>query len=408
MSLPSCFAGKSHDCPNCGEQVPVPSDPDALETGEQVPKMISMACPECSAIIQVDKSLAGTNAPCPKCGRRIPIPDVQWTPKDETQLQAATKDFVQATVALPGRSANLSVDGGETAREKIVHLMAKKSYAGEVPNLDPNDPAYQAKACDDIRRAAHDAQLKAFLAQAEEHDPPFTWITVNGADACKDCQGRHGRTKRLSQWQDMGMPGDGHTACKRSCQCQFVPAWKRKLAPVPSMTPTGGPLDRAVLDMIDQWDELSISQMQGISLKLGREHGEVAEHHLACAIIEARVASELKSPDAVADRWQKINDPSYPGLPTAIRSPDYQRTYAFVAGVFVRRFKELMEDVIQKAEAQSEKRKTPKAKANCWTRAKKKIEAAREKFSPELMALAEHAGQLEKFCEIRMAEDTSK
>lgn len=79
----------------------------------------------------------------------------------------------------------------------------------------------QAEARDAIRREAESAQ-EAYFEQAGYTE--FTWVAVNGPEACPQCEARHGWTFSDKEWAKKGRPGEGKTYCKNACMCALVPA----------------------------------------------------------------------------------------------------------------------------------------------------------------------------------------
>ena len=76
-----------------------------------------------------------------------------------------------------------------------------------------------ADARDAIRRVAQESQFAYFKEAGYE---VFTWVSVNGSDACPSCEDRHGMTQKASAWSGDG-PGEGGTLCGDSCMCMLVP-----------------------------------------------------------------------------------------------------------------------------------------------------------------------------------------
>lgn len=78
----------------------------------------------------------------------------------------------------------------------------------------------QGRARDAVRREAQRAQYHAFKQAG--FTGTYTWVAVNGSDACPSCEALHGTNGLERTWRGR-MPGDGHTYCGASCQCQLVP-----------------------------------------------------------------------------------------------------------------------------------------------------------------------------------------
>lgn len=77
----------------------------------------------------------------------------------------------------------------------------------------------QGAARDAVRREAQRAELASFRQAGYQ---TYTWVAVNGSEACPDCVSLHGDTRGFAQWHG-NQPGDGHTVCDSSCVCELVP-----------------------------------------------------------------------------------------------------------------------------------------------------------------------------------------
>ena len=51
----------------------------------------------------------------------------------------------------------------------------------------------------------------------------YTWEYNPGAKHCVDCLDRNGKVKTLSEWESLGVPGSGATACHDNCMCDLIP-----------------------------------------------------------------------------------------------------------------------------------------------------------------------------------------
>ena len=78
----------------------------------------------------------------------------------------------------------------------------------------------QGHVRDGIRREVQESQFSAYRAAGIA---TFTWVAVNGSDACPSCQGLHGTTKPAGEWRGQG-PGEADTFCGTACQCHLAPA----------------------------------------------------------------------------------------------------------------------------------------------------------------------------------------
>ena len=71
------------------------------------------------------------------------------------------------------------------------------------------------------------------LDGAEPHDgsEKMMWVAVPGHEICPDCLDRAGQIKTLNQWTELGLPGDGKTACGTDCYCILDTDLTRQLSP---------------------------------------------------------------------------------------------------------------------------------------------------------------------------------
>lgn len=97
---------------------------------------------------------------------------------------------------------------------------AKASARGRKGFLARFETYTQARVRDAVRREVQEAQFAEFRKQGHA---TFTWVAVNGADACPSCVSRHGQTATAGDWRGRG-PGEGDTVCGAACMCQLVPA----------------------------------------------------------------------------------------------------------------------------------------------------------------------------------------
>ncbi|GAF85284.1 unnamed protein product, partial [marine sediment metagenome] len=70
-----------------------------------------------------------------------------------------------------------------------------------------------------IRQTAQRSQFRHFT---DAGFATFSWVAVNGIDACPDCGDRHGEVHDEQGWWGDG-PGDGGTLCGAACMCGLVP-----------------------------------------------------------------------------------------------------------------------------------------------------------------------------------------
>ena len=50
------------------------------------------------------------------------------------------------------------------------------------------------------------------------------WLDVRDKYVCPDCQIiREWKSRELEGWEDIGLPGSGHTVCRQRCRCLLIP-----------------------------------------------------------------------------------------------------------------------------------------------------------------------------------------
>jgi len=99
-------------------------------------------------------------------------------------------------------------------------LRKAKAKPGRVTGMLARfETAVQGHARDAIRRQTQEAQVRCFRQAGYK---TYTWVAVNGTDACPSCSALHGKTMAYAQWRGRG-PGEGQTYCGSSCMCQLVP-----------------------------------------------------------------------------------------------------------------------------------------------------------------------------------------
>ena len=184
--------------------------------------MIDFKCPQCGEQMSVPSCLMGETDTCPSCHNEVDVP-ITWTKADAKLLTDATHAYAEAALIRKGQFTD---EERERRRKASVHLLAKREWAKVhgicEPGSLPVEKKHDEKICD-IRREAQKAQFEAFVEDCDEVDPVFTWVAVNGSDACEDCQLLHGESLKVSQWRKEGMPGERGTVCGRACECQLVP-----------------------------------------------------------------------------------------------------------------------------------------------------------------------------------------
>lgn len=126
------------------------------------------------------------------------------------EIRKASADYRKAT------KANRGVGKARTnLRKAKAKLRTSKDFYARF------ETRVHGHARDAVRREAQRAQLATYRQAGFKGN--YTWVAVNGPDACPSCTDLHGTTLPLSEWAGQ-MPGDGHTFCGDSCQCQLVPA----------------------------------------------------------------------------------------------------------------------------------------------------------------------------------------
>jgi len=134
--------------------------------------------------------------------------------KAQDGLQKAERGAAKASKRKRVRANRQVRQARDELRKAKASRRATRSFLARL------DVGIQAAARDAIRREAQAAQTAAFRQAGYS---TFTWIAVNGSDACPSCESRHGQTKSVTAWRGNG-PGDGTTYCGTACMCQLVPA----------------------------------------------------------------------------------------------------------------------------------------------------------------------------------------
>ena len=140
--------------------------------------------------------------------------------KARGRVQAASSKVTIAEKRLStsgARTISKNRRGVRLAREELTK--AKRSVKATKSALARFETKVEAHVRDGMRQETQQAQTNAFREAGYES---FTWVAVNGDDACPDCQGRHGESRSWQDWKG-DSPGDGQTVCGASCMCQLVP-----------------------------------------------------------------------------------------------------------------------------------------------------------------------------------------
>jgi len=137
--------------------------------------------------------------------------------KAQAQAAEELKNAERAAARAGKRSQSKAKRRVREARKAVRKARAKVSGARSF--LANFEKAVQRDAVDVVRREAQNAQFSAYR-QAGFRE--FSWVAVNGTDACPDCSRLHGTKKKASEWKGRG-PGQGQTVCGASCMCCLVP-----------------------------------------------------------------------------------------------------------------------------------------------------------------------------------------
>lgn len=114
-----------------------------------------------------------------------------------------------------------------------------------------------------------------------------TWITAGDGKVCPDCAARHGATLPESEWQGLGLPGEGATFCGGKCVCIIV---REDL-----LERVTGATGQAALDALGI--QKPVFSMGGYEQRILREAGfnTLAEHDIEYA--RQRLIEELVAVD---------------------------------------------------------------------------------------------------------------
>lgn len=329
--------------------------------------MIDFTCPHCGEAMSVPASLMGQEESCPRCGRAAVIPVMR-------------------------------LESTEEARHRIARVLAARAQkaAAAVPPVKPRPRR-------NIRQIAGSAQLQWFLANGYSERDLFTWVASNGTDACQDCRERHGATKPLWWWRQRGLPKAGGTACGRKCFCQIVPegyaASNQFKSPGPEFVlcqaeDACGALEwhenavcvtphNIIATAIERWNNITANDLSTLEYLLLGQYPDMCERHLLYALRVSKTAETCKSPKTLASRWATASTGGgTTGLACGAASPSHALVSEFLSILYVNRFTEMMQAVLDKAATTAQKRKTAQTRVNCWTQARDRIAAVSEAFTP--------------------------
>lgn len=151
--------------------------------------------------------------------RKTLIADLVAADRGELRQIARARKRLRAAISRLG-SAEESGDTALIRKARKEVRLSKQSVRATRSFYARFEVRVQGHARDAVRREAQRAQFYAF--QQAGFTETFTWVSVNGSDACPSCIELHGQTKTAAGWRGQ-QPGDGQTLCGESCMCQLIP-----------------------------------------------------------------------------------------------------------------------------------------------------------------------------------------
>jgi hypothetical protein len=115
---------------------------------------------------------------------------------------------------------------GMTVEEITAKLLADLESGGQIfaGLLAETDRAWAS--LDSGLQAANRAFRRA--GPGADADPDMEWVAIVDGATCPECLVLHGMVKRLSEWIELGMPGEQDSSCNLGevphCRCAVVPA----------------------------------------------------------------------------------------------------------------------------------------------------------------------------------------
>ena len=133
------------------------------------------------------------------------------------RLATVHREFEQASAKLTQTTAKGTAAEIKAARKELQTAQRKARTSKTLFGRFATRVAAHSR--DAIRQTAQRAQFAHFRDAGFQ---TFSWVAVNGSDACPDCEGRHGEVRDERGWYGDG-PGDGGTLCGPACMCGLVP-----------------------------------------------------------------------------------------------------------------------------------------------------------------------------------------
>ncbi|MDP7288885.1 MAG: hypothetical protein QGH94_12925, partial [Phycisphaerae bacterium] len=271
--------------------------------------------------------------------------------------------------------------------------------------------------------------LEDDVARSNEDDPCFVWHCSYEDDTCSDCLSLDGTIKRLSQWKEFGLPSYAKTKCGAKCECRlglfsYTPDFhlypgkaafllcdscevcqqEVKTADTERIRIT---LDTMIETVLARWNDIDQDTIASLKWMTAEIPPAKSRSNLVYALRISKKVPDIKSMATLSKRWRTANDGAgMVGLAQAVASSDKDRVCSFLADLYLQGFERLAQEIMDKAAATAEKRKTAKTKAGCWTKAQEKIIAAGQEFTPELPGVGECIRQFEADCNVRASEAT--
>tara|TARA_Y100001973_G_C5209214_1_gene344214 strand:- start:4964 stop:5449 length:486 start_codon:yes stop_codon:yes gene_type:complete len=141
------------------------------------------------------------------------------------EMSIVLDNMMLATATISAVEIQLFIDNlvalGATEQTISVLLMTDLAEGGRLFGAVSNRMKNTVR--DGIGMAGNIGSYKHYESEGVEE---FVWITVNGRQACPDCQDREGRTGTMEYFMSIGEPRSGWSICGHHCQCQLEPNGK--------------------------------------------------------------------------------------------------------------------------------------------------------------------------------------